>query len=305
MRWAACAVLLGGCLIVHTNEVPIDDPCPTIRPELLADASGPIALGDAIYYVGANGTLTRMSYDGGVPSELTPAPVRARRLAVDGGFLYWTTDSELVRKPLAGGAPTVLASGYAGMTELAVDDAGVVFADSTGLHRWAKAGDAVEMLDRADLILGLGAHAGTYYYSVTFGEVVRRAPPTQDLASAHYPGPLVVDAGGVYFFEAADPFVENAGTIRLVPRDGGEVVTTAADLAPVSALAADDSHLYFVSQYSRLYRIQRVSRFGGAVRTVACGPYEQQEVFVAVDSLYIYFTDGHGLYRLAKQVLPG
>src|SRR5678816_924240 len=57
---AACAVLISGCLIVRADEDVIEPPCPTTSPQLLAEASGPFVIADAIYFMGINGVLARV-----------------------------------------------------------------------------------------------------------------------------------------------------------------------------------------------------------------------------------------------------
>jgi hypothetical protein len=219
-------------------------------------------------------------------------------MAADATHLYWTSETAIMRMPLAGSPPIAIAEGYNTLTELAVDDSSVVWASSTGLDRWSKADQTVEHLDDGTLILGLGISAGVYYYSQTHGNQVRRTPPTQDLAPARFPGPLVVDDRGVYYYEAAEPFIEYAGALRLVPRDGGSVVTTSAGLSTVIDLAADDLDLYFATAYGLLYRIKQVSRFGGTVRTLACGSFQQQRIYIAVRDGVVYWADGDRLERL-------
>src|SRR5262245_41451656 len=59
-RCALCAVVLGGCLIVRATDDPVEEPCPAVAPDVLADAHGPFVITDAIYFVGANGTLSKV-----------------------------------------------------------------------------------------------------------------------------------------------------------------------------------------------------------------------------------------------------
>lgn len=301
MRSAVLALFLGGCLIVRADETELDEPCPTTQPELLAAASGPFVLGDAIYFIDGNGMIATLAYDGGPPAELTTEPVRAGRLVADATALYWTGDDGVLRMPLTGGAPAAIVSGYPNPSALVVDDTHVVWGSSTGLYRWAKADETVEMLDSGDLFLGLATFDGLYYYSVNHGDVVRRAPPAQTLAPAHAPGALEVDQVGVYFYEVAEPFADHGGALRLVPRDGGEVITTAEHLAAIQDLARDDVNLYFATAFDAEYRIEQVSRFGGEVRTLACGTFDAPPpLYVAARDNAVYFTDGHGLYRTPR-----
>lgn len=293
--------LLGGCLIVRTNEEVVEDPCPTTQPELLAEIRGPFTLGpDWIYFIGSGGLLSRVGYGPGPIFELTTDQVNAWRMVTDATDLYWLSDDVIMRMPLAGGAAYPIASGYNNLTALTVDETSVVWASSTGVDRWTKADQTITNLDTANLVVGLATFQGITYYSDTSNNRVRRAPPIQDLATAHFPGPLHVDANGVYYFENGDPFAVYTGAIHLVPIDGGEPVTTADQLAPTLSLVADDNRLYFASAVSDEYRIKTVSRFGGTVTTLACGHYDGEMIYLDERAEYLYWSDNRGLYRLLK-----
>lgn len=296
-------LLVGGCLIVRTEEDLLEEPCPPDSSERLADAAGPFVLADAIYFIGKNGTLSRLPYEGGRVSELTTDRVRATQLAADDTHLYWIGDDLVMRRPLAGGPISLVGASFANLTAIVVDDTSVVWASSAGLDRWHKADATLEHLDDASLILGLGAWQGVYYYSHTGAGLVRRAPPVTDVIRAHFPGPLVVDGTGLYFYEAGEPFVTYGGTLWFVPHGGGPVVPIAEKQPPVASLAFDEAHLYFTTVTDAYYRIKRVSRLGGTVRTLACGPFVREQIHVAASADFVYYADSGGLYRIAKAVL--
>jgi hypothetical protein len=304
MRSAACAALLGGCLsgclIVHADEEIVEEPCPPTPPEVLADASGAFVLsGDTLYFVGANGTLSKVLISGGPISELTTEHVLATAIDADATDLYWAIDDKIVRKPFDR-APYTIAEGYPGITHMLVDDTSVVWASAAGIERWSKAEQTITHLEDVGRIYGLGASEGMYYFSDAATKTVRRTPPLQDIASGLSPGPLVVDDKGVYFYDVAERYIDYGGAIRLVPREGGSSVTTATDITLALDLASDQDNLYFPMAFSTQYRIKQVSRFGGALRTVACGPYQSEEMFIAADGEYVYWSDFRGLYRAPK-----
>jgi hypothetical protein len=304
MRLALLAVLLGGCLIVRTHEVVIEGECvPTTIPQLVADVGGPFVLADAVYFVAPNGTLSRVDFEGGLVSELTTATLSTRVLAADSTHLYFATEDAVQRVPLSGGALHTIAEGYPETTALVVDDTSVVWGSQGGLDRWLKLDESITRLDMPTAVFGLGAHDGVYYYSDTFGDRVRKAPPVIDVANSHYPGPLVVDGSGVYFYDVGAEPGPYVGAIRLVPRDGGAVVTTVQQLARTVALTADDHSLFFTTVYSGEYRFKQVSRFGGEVRTLACGWYDQQPFQIATTPDDIYFGDSRGVYRVPRAEL--
>jgi hypothetical protein len=304
MRLALLALLLGGCLIVRTHEEVIEGDCvPTTSPQLVADAGGPFVLADAVYFVAPNGTLSRIAFDGGLVSELTTTTLSTRVLAIDPTHLYFASANAIQRVPLAGGSIFTIAEGYPETTALVVDDTSVVWGSQGGLDRWLKLDESITRLDMPTAVFGLGAHDGVYYYSDTFGDRVRKVPPLIDVANAHYPGPLVVDDSGVYFYDvggAPGPYV---GAIRLVPRDGGAVVTTVQQLARTVALTADEHSLFFTTVYSGEYRLKQVSRFGGEVRTLACGSYDQQPFQIATTPDDVYFGDSRAVFRIDRAEL--
>jgi hypothetical protein len=303
MRRALLGLLLGGCLIVRTHDEITEGPCePSTQPQLVADAGGPFVLADAIYFIGINGTLSRVAFDGGVVSELTTTPLSSNMLAADATHLYFENDDAILRKPLAGGPSYAIAERYDLIHALAVDDASVVWASRQALVRWTKSDESITRLDTPSLVRGLGAYDGVYYYSDAFGERVRKAPPLVDLAAAQLPGPLFVDEHGVYFSESGAG--EYTGSIRLVPRDGGTAVTTVKNLARTAALTADEHSLYFVTSYAPEYRVKQVSRFGGQVRTLACGRYEHHSFYLSLAPDFLYYADGRALYRIDKRELP-
>lgn len=305
MRSALLALLLGGCLIVRTSEEsPIEDPCPTTASDQLANARGPFVIaGDEIYFIGANETLSRVSVDGGTVAELTTTAVRAQWMDADATDIYWAGDYAIVRRPIAGGAASPIADGIDNVTALVVDDTSVLWASSTGLDRWTKADNKITRLDSASVILGLGSYDGVYYFSDTEAGAVRRAPPSQQVAAALFPTSLVVDDAGVYFFEATDASGGYAARLRLVPRGGGDVVTTASGLTAAWDLTADADHLYFAVSGGNKYRIKKVSRFGGTVRTLACGDLASPPVQIGQHGSYVFWTDGAKLHRTPKVVV--
>jgi hypothetical protein len=298
--------LLGGCLIVRTHELVIEDECPTIEPTRIADASGPFVIASGVYFFGRGGVLSYVDYEGGAISELTNQGVNAVQLAADATGLYWATfDGAIVRRPYDG-SPEIIAEGFTSITQLVVTAEHVTWASHEGLVQWRKADQTISIVDASDAILGLDADDTSYYLSDARTGVVRRTEPPLELAHFAFPGPLAVSAGNVYFYEAGeDPFADYAGSLRIVPSDGGSAAITAKDLPPVLDIAGDGMHLVLGTAHASEYRIKRVSRFGGAVRTMACGRFGQQPLYVAINPLHLWWSDSAGLYRIdPSQIAP-
>jgi hypothetical protein len=155
-------------------------------------------------------------------------------------------------------------------------------------------------LDDATRVFGLSASEGQYYFSDSDLNQIRRVPPAFVVAETRGSGPLVVDDKGVYFYETEAPFVEHSGAIRLVPRDGGALITTADRISVALDLAEDATDLVFPMGDPNGYRISQVSRFGGEVRTLACGSAARLGMRIAIADLFVYWTDERGLYRTPK-----
>jgi hypothetical protein len=304
MRAVALALLLGGCLIVRTSEATVEDVCPTVEPELMSYAVGPFAISVDVYFISANGTLARLPYDGGVPVELTRNRLDAAELAVDADAVYWAANDAIVRQPFDGSSPSGIAVNQRYVTRLLVDDDSVVWAGSEGLLRWTKADQQVALLSESDQILGLDAANGMYFYTDARNGVVRRTPQDLLLANSSFPGPLTVTSGGVYFYELLDPVDDYAGALRLVPIDGGPLVTTANDLTVVLQMDSDDNDIYLATALENEYRIKRVSRFGGAPRTLACGRFEDRPIRHARTPQHVWWADGNALYRIDPAAIP-
>jgi hypothetical protein len=314
---AACAVAISGCLIVRTEDQQLEEPCPTTVPDVLAEATGPVLIADLpediaanrqlIYFVGANGILSSVSPAGSAPSELTSENPNATALAHDATNLYVATESgSIIQRPLDGSAPFTIAEGFLDITGIVIDDTNVVWAHSTGVDAWSKADGTVTHLADAEWVFALGASNGRYYFGDTVNSRVRRTGPLEDVVGAQVPGPLLLDDDHLYYVEEGAGLGEDTAAIRLIPRDGGTPIVTADKLPMVTALAADSMNLYFITQRNDLYRIQQVTKFGGTVRTLACGDDSHaHRLYLAVSrSGVVYWTDGVGLSRIVPGYTP-
>ncbi len=100
---------------------------------------------------------------------------------------------------------------------------------------------------------------------------------------------------GVVYFTVVDA---TRGEIRSVAPDGSGARTLASGLSWVTQVVMDESQVFFIDNPSEDYAVQRVSRSGGEVTTLACG--SGLDVHLAQDPDFVYWSDGTALYRIAK-----
>ena len=241
-----------------------------------------------------------MPTSGGAITDLAVASGTATLLAVNTSDAYWATESgTIVRAPLSGsGAVTVLSQPFP-ILALVVDGAGIEWS-TDGLYRMPYGSTVAETLVDTGYIAGLAAYGGSYFFVDAAARLVRRAPPLADLATIRTPVPgrsgwIAADDGGVVYFTLTDATI---GEIRSVAPDASGARTVARGLSWVTQLVMDESHVFFLDSPSEDYVIQRVSRSGGDVTTLACG--SGLDVRLAQDADFVYWSDETTLYRIAK-----
>ena len=114
------APLTGG-----TSVTLVAAPSPDEQSELLgADATDVYWLGKGTPGDG-NGTIHKVSVNGGTPTTVISGLVWPRDGAVDGTHVYWTdsVNGTVMKVPKSGGTPVTLATGLAGPRNLVVDQA--------------------------------------------------------------------------------------------------------------------------------------------------------------------------------------
>jgi len=287
---------VGGCRIVDSEA-----PCPSVEPIQLSEAAGPLAvLNGSVYYFRTASTFSRVPTIGGPITDLAVVSGNATLLAVNETDAYWATETgNIVRARLDGSEPvTVLTQRYP-ILALAVDGTGVEWS-TDGLYRLPYGTTIAETLVDTGYIASLAAHAGSYFFGDAATGMVRRAPPLVDLATIRTPVPghsgwLAADDGGVVYFTLTDA---TRGEIRFVAPDGSGARTLARDLSWVTQVVIDESQVFFIDSPSEEYVVQRVSRSGGDVTTLACG--SGLDVHLAQDADFVYWSDETALYRIVK-----
>ena len=186
---------------------------------LVPDPATPQAIvagAGAVYWIDPNGVST-VSVDGGAPQTFAGASNVSDALAIDAVNLYWSTSDAVYQAPLSGGTPTAIGPSAAAIT---VDTTSVYLAlnDSLGV------GEIMSV--------PIGGGAQTALATGRTGGVVA----------------IAVDADNVYWIEGSGTIQQ--GAVAAVPKGGGLTSVLATGLTDPSAIAVDDSGVYFTNEES-------------------------------------------------------
>jgi hypothetical protein len=225
-------------------------------------------------------------------------------IAVDDFFLYYAkADGTVRRVSLDGGPSTTILSGLDSPRQIALDDTDVYCATATGVvARGPKVGgDTVTLIEGETDLSDLNVDDTHVYFTVKGVSVgaVRRVSKTDfvphTLASNQSkPGPLARRLDRLYWAnEGSD---SGTGALVEMPVDGDAPLTLAGGQdAPVS-VAVDDSYIYWANFGERT--VKRTTPDGEDVRVVAS---EQPSLFqVAGDAVNVYWTSLEGTLSMAS-----
>jgi hypothetical protein len=224
-----------------------------------------------VYFTMQNeGTVSRVSRNGGPVETLASSQPLPERLVLDGNNVYWVNwgtgnggnnlDGSVMKLPLAGGKPVALATMEPFPQDLAVDGTNVYWTNVVGLGLASGAVMKVPIAGGAKVVLA----SGDAYRSLRG---------------------IAIDSTSVYWVnmdEAATP-----GSIWKVPLAGGTAEAVASNLSFPFELGLSGSMLYFSSTLG----IQKVSTAGGPVSVL--WPHQlDQTVRIAVDAKSLYLAEG-------------
>lgn len=222
-----------------------------------------------LYYAKADGTIKRVSLDGGPSTTILSGLNDPRHIALDATDVYCATLSgTVVRGPKTGGDPITLIEGEDKPQDLDVDDTHVYFTvrkNETG---------ALRRLSKADFVV-------------------------ETLASNQSkPGPLARRLDRLYWANEGIKTKDGEVTGALLEMPiGGATPTTMAGAqdAPVS-VAADDSFIYWANFGEKT--VKRTTPGGDDVRVVAVDQPLLHKV--AGDALNVYWTSLDGTLSMGS-----
>ena len=198
------------------------------------DAESMTSDGTMLYVGMQDGRVLAVPQSGGEPTQLLAQDSATSGIAVDDAYVYVSSllQHTVGRVPKGGGSYQLLAQNIVQPYQLAIDDKNVYVADKGSETTSVEVG-----------------HLGTN------GRVLRiakdGAEATMTLASAQQaPEAIAVDGKNVYF--SSGPSSGADGSIRVVPKAGGDVKILARRLDAVNNFVIADGRAWFIDSGSKL-----------------------------------------------------
>lgn len=172
-------------------------------------------------------------------------------MAVDGTYVYWTTQSGAVRRvSIDGGEVETLVDNLTNPDHVTVDGTHVYLSVQAALGRVPKEGGALEVLSTVTSVTGVQVDDHRVFWSEQTGEVkaVAKGEATAEVIAADA-GPLgSLSREGNRLFWAVNPTssTTDEGAVHAVDTDGGEV-SEVARAAGLRALATARSRMAWVA----------------------------------------------------------
>jgi outer membrane protein assembly factor BamB len=196
------------------------------------------------------GTTAVMSapLSGGAPTTLVTNVTGPMSIAVSAANVYWATSGQgaIESVPLDGGPVSTVVSDASGAYALVVEGNDLYWCNADGIYREALAGGT-------PLQIGPSANAiavdGTdVYYVDSMGRVARvpvagGTPTTLATGRTSALVAVAVDGQNVYWLEGEGTIQQ--GAVAALPKSGGRVAVLASGLGDPSAIAVDDTAIYF------------------------------------------------------------
>ena len=274
-----------------------------------------------VYWVesqsGTGGTLTgtmfakKVGLNGGTPTTLAsdtgPNYVSTWSIAVDSSAVYWTESDALQERVekvgLNGGPATILDN--TGSLFLTADASNIYYTNQQAMHtstieKMAKGGGgaapiASGLTDPYNIVVNATDaywvddydNSGTIYTVPLSGGTAAFVVIVPSISNCGQS--LAVDASNLYW-------VDNlAGTVNKRDLASGTNTVLASGQSLPCTIAVDASNVYWSNTAAGLYK---VGIGGGAVTTILPSP--DAATYLALDSTYLYWTDGSAIYKIAK-----
>jgi hypothetical protein len=278
---------------------------------------GLVVDGDFVYFVTggfekADNAVKRVPAAGGPVETLASGDfISSGHLALDEGFVYWTSEwpGSVMRVAKTGGPVTTLAENKPRPTFLAVDGQHVYFStyakEPPGgtLERVSKQGGAPEILasghpyvsgvvvDGTDVFWT--SALGLWRLAKAGGTATRLSPEKLRVTR------LVADAHDLFFFARSTDFDKDFAVTRL-PKTGGDPAALSPPAEWNLSLGLSRTHVYFFLHGSGRgeYVLQRAQKTGGSPETVDVGGIPSGHL--SLDDGNVYFTDLQTVYRVPK-----
>jgi hypothetical protein len=207
-----------------------------------------------------NGKVLRVPLDGSPATELTTGQYLPSAIAVDATDAYFTTPTAVMKVPVTGGPAVVASPGKdASFAGIVVDATNVYWTNYSN-------GGSTMFLPKAG------------------------GPATAVDTGGAYPSGIVVQGGSIYWA------LFGSDEIKTAPIAGGPATVFASGQnAPRTGLAADSTHLYWITEGDIPNRLVKAPLAGGPPVVVAVSPSDASgPQSLLVDATHAYFIGAPG-----------
>jgi hypothetical protein len=232
------------------------------------------------------------------PSPLVTGERGITSIATDDFFLYYAKiDGSVMRVSLDGGKPEVVMSGQNAPDHLAVDATHVFWSNQSGsIARSPKHGGGIEILAQAGHQSGLALDADHLYFTTSEGTVQKLSKQdrsTSDLATDQKVRSQFAISGSSLVFNAG---LQDAGSVREMLTDSGAVDVLVSAQSPSDLVAISSSNIYWASTGNPSVSVAQ--RDGSNPRQIATidGVLPSS---VLGDDAFVYFADVSGAVNVA------
>jgi hypothetical protein len=251
-----------------------------------------IKIDAAFVYYSVEGKVMKVAKSGGTPVALA-AGTTVTNLAVNSSHVFWVDGGNYVRRVSKSGGATDVLSSAANMAQQVVADSSYVYFSSYGLIAIRKipvgGGAATTVCAGSPKRMALDSVQGAVLWT-NFDSVrgcSTSAPHSWVVASGQN-GP-----SGIAIDKASAAYWTNAGPgLKAVMGPGAVAIAVDAAFGPI---AVDDSRAYWYNYVES--KIKRVSKYGGAVETVASSVVASA---IAVDDESVYHAAHNILAKTDK-----
>lgn len=265
-----------------------------------------------LYYAKADGTIKRVSLDGGPSTTIVSGIHSPKQIAVDRSDVYWTTeDGTLARVPKAGGSEVTLLEGEPELGELGIDDMHVYFTvgGNANAVRKASKDDCVADSCAVDTLADnqsspgqLAVEQGWLYWGNGGNLAAILQMPVAGgspiLLEEHSAWDIAADGSYVYWLDFGGG---DDGTVHLSTVDGMDGRVIASGQSQLFEVAGDGVSVYWTStgaaptdsRSAREATVSVASADGGGEATVLSPSDTWGPIFLALDATSIYWANSN------------
>lgn len=239
-----------------------------------------------LYWTKADGSVRRVSLDGGPPATIVEGRQLPGSIAVDETHVYWASSDGAIERALkeGGDVESIVEAGHA--SKLVIDASHVYFiADGGTVQKKAKAGGALTTLATGQTVSSeLSLNGVSLIWANAEGGSVNdlateNGTPRAIVVEQPKPQRVAVSGSNVYWSNFGN------STVGVAQRDGSGVQEIVSAEAPDTVIG-DETHVYFSDVKGG---VNMASVHGGEAERLGQGPVGK--VSLAIDATSIYWAN--------------